>query len=952
MQKTHPLVAGILPALLLTAAAAAPQGTPARVDASTFEAKIRPVLIRECIPCHGASQQKGGLRLDTEPQTSDIKRIKAALTPGNAIQMPPSGALSANVKADIIAWLDRGAPWPKANASKSGASDPKHHWAFLPPKRPPVPKVGKSPSVNPIDAFINQRLAATKTNASGKADRLTLIRRATYDLTGLPPTPQEVDAFLADKRPGAWERVIDRLLKSPHYGEKWGRLWLDIVHYADTAGENSDHPLPHMWKYRNWVIDAFNRNLPYTKFLEHQLAGDLIAEQLTGDAARDSRIATGFLAGARRFGHDIDADMHLTYEDVIDTTSKATLGLSLACARCHDHKFDPIPQRDYYALYGIFQSTRFAYPGCEPFQQPKFLVPLTSAAEQTARETELQQLERQVATQAGEPRPTGMELLGTARVPDSGAANISTPIGKPIEVALSAGDVLLLEIHPNGNHGADTTRLELTIRGTDTSKPAAWRITDILDSLPGDAPWNGPWMFLDLAAGLRTLGERLTDISGKSALRGWRSGETPSVFGNTAQTAVDVWTSLPGRNIYVHPGPKGPVGITWTAPTGGNFAVSGVVADAHAGGDGVTWTIHKITSGMKLLTAVKDASVRTRTLETRIAKLRAQRSLDVAFACAEGTGADARLQLKGDPAVPGAIVQRGVPSFLGLPGGKVTTGSGRLELAKWITSRQNPLTARVWVNRIWQGHFGTGIVATPNDFGLRGAQPVNQPLLDWLATTFMENGWDTKRLHKLLMTSDAYQRKSGSGERAAALAAFPRRRLTAEELRDTYLKVSGALDAEPGTAHPFPPEQSWAFTQHTPFADEYDSSKRSVYVMQKRNRRTPFFALFDGPDPNTSTALRDNTTVPTQALWLMNSAFVQYMGDVLAKRTNSGTGDVDKWMTSLYRTLLGRRPSAAERADYYLLEYQLYDGKSGETPRTWNAYVKALLVSNEVLYVD
>ena len=952
MQKTHPLVAGILPALLLTAAAAAPQVTPARVDTSTFEAKIRPVLIRECIPCHGASQQKGGLRLDIEPQTSDIKRIKAALTPGNAIQMPPSGALSANVKADIMGWLDSGAPWPKVNASKSGASDPKHHWAFLPPKRPPVPKVGNSPSVNPIDAFINQRLATTKINASGKADRLTLIRRATYDLTGLPPTPQEVDAFLADKHPGAWERVIDRLLKSPHYGEKWGRLWLDIVHYADTAGENSDHPLPHMWKYRNWVIDAFNRNLPYTKFLEHQLAGDLMAEQLTGDAARDSRIATGFLAGARRFGHDIDADMHLTYEDVIDTTSKATLGLSLACARCHDHKFDPIPQRDYYALYGIFQSTRFAYPGCEPFQQPKFLVPLTSAAEQTARETELQQLERQVATQAGEPRPNGMELLGTARVPDSGAADISTPNGKPIDVALSAGDVLLLEIHPNGNHGADTTRLELTIRGTDTGKPAAWRISDTLDTLPGDAPWNGPWMFLDLAAGLRTLGERLTDINGKSALRGWRSGETPSVFGNTGQTAVDVWTSLPGRNIYVHPGSKGPVGITWTAPTDGGFTVSGVVADAHAGGDGVTWTIHKITSGMNLLETLKDASVRARTLETRIAQLRAQRNLDVAFACSEGTGADARLQLKGDPAVPGAVVERGVPSFLGLPGGKVTTGSGRLELAKWITSRQNPLTARVWVNRIWQGHFGTGIVATPNDFGLRGAQPVNQPLLDWLATTFMENAWDTKRLHKLIMTSDAYQRKSGSGERAAALAAFPRRRLTAEELRDTYLKVSGALDAKPGTAHPFPPEQSWAFTQHTPFADEYDSSKRSVYVMQKRNRRTPFFALFDGPDPNTSTALRDNTTVPTQALWLMNSAFVQSTGDALAKRTTSGTGDVDKWMTSLYRTLLGRRPSAAERADYYLLEYQLYDGKSGITPRAWSAYVKALLVSNEVLYVD
>lgn len=256
------------------------------------------------------------------------------------------------------------------------------------------------------------------------------------------------------------------------------------------------------------------------------------------------------------------------------------------------------------------------------------------------------------------------------------------------------------------------------------------------------------------------------------------------------------------------------------------------------------------------------------------------------------------------------------------------------------------------MNRLWQGHFGNGIVATPNDFGLRGAPPTNQPLLDWLAMTFMDGGWDTKRLHKLMMTSETYQRQSGDGHRASALASFPRRRLTAEELRDTYLYVSGQLDVSPGGAHPFPPEAGWSFTQHTPFADEYDSNKRSVYVMQKRNRRTPFFALFDGPDPNTSTAVRDNTTVPTQALWLMNSSFVQSSGAALAQRTSSATGDPDKWITALYRMLLGRYPSPMEKADFYALEYHLYDGQAGTTPRAWHAYVKAMLVSNEVLYVD
>ncbi|MFY8051471.1 MAG: DUF1553 domain-containing protein, partial [Armatimonadaceae bacterium] len=596
------------------------------------------------------------------------------------------------------------------------------------------------------------------------------------------------------------------------------------------------------------------------------------------------------------------------------------------------------------ALYGIFQSTRFSYPGCEPFQQPKLLVPLASEAEQKVRDAAINEIEIQLTKSTREAIPSSAVTLGGGRVPDAGAADIQHP-----NIDVQTGDVLIFEVHPNANHGADTTKLDLRISGLGAGDSV---LGDVLDALPGDAPAIGPWMFVDLSDGIRPLGERLMQIDGKASLRGWRRGDTPSVFGNNAMTSVDVWTKLPARSVFVHPGPKGPVGILWTATTTGKITVSGRIADAHPGGDGVSWQLRKIPGGAPIVKSVKDRFTQDAVLLRKLENLKQQRTIDIAFACTEGTGADARVQIKGDPAVPGAVVERGAPSFLGFPGGKVTTGSGRLELAKWITSRRNPLTARVWVNRIWQGHFGSGIVETPNDFGLRGAAPGNQPLLDWLATTFMENGWDTKRLHKLLMTSDAYQRKSGSGTRASLLASFPRRRLTAEELRDTYLMVSGMLDLSPGGAHPFPPEQTWAFTQHTPFADDYETAKRSVYVMQKRNRRSSFFALFDGPDPNTSTALRDKTTVPTQALWLMNSAFVHSTGAALAVRTQSGSGDVDMWMTALYRTLLGRHPTADERSSYYSLEYELYDGKSGVTPRAWNAYVKALLVSNEVLYVD
>lgn len=958
----------IIPLVAFATASQSPPPASLLTALTHFESKVRPLLVRECTPCHGTTQQKAGIRLDRRQNLVTIPRIRAVLSHGNAVQMPPTGPLTVSERAEILRWLDSGAPWPTQLATPLKPTGKKQHWAFKPPQQASLPGSGKRNDSSLLDTFIAKRITNAGLMAGKPADKRTLLRRATYDLTGLPPTPAEMSAFLLDNRPGAWERVIERLLASTQYGEKWGRMWLDVVHYADTTGENSDHPVPQAWKYRNWVIDSFNQNLPYNTFLKHQIAGDLLAPKLSGTAARAAQIATGFLAGARRFGHDIDADMHLTYEDVIDTTSKAALGLSLACARCHDHKYDPIPQKDYYALYGVFQSSQFSYPGCEPFQQPKQLVPLLSAIEKTALDANIALLEKEVqslkkdiemAQRAQTEDLILGKLIAKGLVPDGGSSTFENADGSRLSVDVKRGDTVLLLLHPNANHGADTTllKLNLSVDGTDTLR---WSLDDLIDTLPGanphaDSKGNAEtWTFLDMTKGLFVLPERAVAIGGQTSLRGWRHGETPSVFANTANHPVQVWTQLPPRSVFAHPGEVGPVGIAWTAPFQATVRVSGFARDAHLGGDGVTWEVRKVAGGSVLLTQSTKLMSTLSTCMTRITTLKEQRNSDMAYACIEGpTPLDAYVQIKGEPAVKGDVIPRGIPRFLGGVVPAIRTGSGRAELANWIASDKNPLTARVWVNRIWQGHFGTGIVATANDFGTRGAAPFDQALLDWLALRFIRTGWDTKAMHRTMMRSAAYKRVSGSGERAAKLAAYPRRRLTAEEVRDTYLCVANILDRVPGGAHPFPPTLSWSFTQHSPFSDDYDTNKRSVYVMQKRNRRTPFFALFDGPDPNTSTALRDNTTVPTQALWLMNNPLIHRVAALVALRTQGSSGsDTDSWLQSLYQTVLGRGPTANERTTYFMLELGLDDGESTAWKGAWVSYVRALLVSNEVLYVD
>jgi len=716
-----------------------------------FEKQVRPLLVKRCFECHDATITRGGLSLASANGWKKGGDSGPAIAPGlpdesllieainhQSLEMPPAkegGKLPASEIAILTKWVAMGAPDPRIGEEVLGGmtlEEAKAWWAFEP--LPNVPPAELAADVQHIDELLQREIERHELQTAPAADRRTLMRRLAYGLTGLPPTTAEVEAFVADESPAALSKVIDRLLKSPQYGVQWGRHWLDVVRYADTAGENSDYPLPHAWRYRNWVIDAFERDMPFDQFVRMQLAGDLLAEDSSPQEHAEGVIATGYLAIARRFGHDSDEDMHLTYEDVIDNLGKNFLGLTVGCARCHDHKYDPVSAEDYYALYGIFESTKFSFPGCEAKQRPRDLVPLIPHTEVEAL---MKEWREQNPQQENENKPT-------------------------------------------------------------------------------------------------------SDL-----------GPEPEI--------------------------------------------------------------------------------------------------PVAYAVVDDKAKNARFHERGDPEKLGTEVPRRWLSVFGGMEIPPDSGSGRRELGDWIS--QHPLAARVMVNRIWEWHFGHGLVRTSNDFGTRGEAPTHPELLDFLASRFVQSGYSVKEMHRLILQTAAYQRASATPVAADPenrwLAHFSRRRLTAEELRDSLLTASGQLDLSPGTSHPFPKESTWKFTQHHPFNAVYETNRRSAYLMVQRQSRHPFLALFDGADPNASTAARQTTTVPTQALYFINDPFFHAQAASLASIVLE-TPEDEARLLKAYRRLFQRDPTEVERqrGREFLHSYP------GDAMKKWSALSRVLLASNEYLFVE
>jgi Protein of unknown function (DUF1553)/Protein of unknown function (DUF1549)/Planctomycete cytochrome C len=756
-----------------------------------FENRVRPVLTSRCFKCHGAAKQESGLRLDSKSMARKGGDRGAAIVPGDPehsllvmaarrkgeLKMPPDEALSPEEIAGLVEWVRQGAPWPAETVRSSTrggeiTAEERRFWSFQPlvPTAPPIVH-DRCWARTPVDRFILAGLNAKDLRPVGPADKRTLLRRATFDLTGLPSSPDDVQAFVADDSPAAFAKVIDRLLASPAYGERWGRHWLDVVRYADTAGETADFPVREAYRYRNYVLASFNADKPYDRFLREQIAGDLEASGAPPEQYEERITATGFIAISRRFGFDSENYQHLTIQDTIDTLGQAVLGLSLGCARCHDHKYDPVNAADYYALYGIFDSTRYAFPGSEQTKRPRDFLPAVS--------------------------PGDAQRLKTAR-----------------DAELSA-----------------------------------------------------------LSARLETARKQ--------------SG-----------TRVDQ---------------------------------------------------------LRELTALK-------------AGLEAREPYPVLYAVAEGESHNVRIQLRGEPTRLGPEVPRRFLEVLGgdqLPASE--KGSGRRELAGWITGhRAASLVARVMVNRIWQHHFGYGLVRTENDFGARGARPTHPELLDYLAARFIQSGWSIKALHRLIMQSQTYQLSSRVDAVAANrdpddrwLGHFRRRRLDAEEIRDSLLWFGGNLDRSVGGPHPFPPVQSWGFTQHAPFTAVYETNRRSVYLMTQRIKRHPFLSLFDGADTNVSTAHRDSTTVPTQALFLMNDPFVHDQASLFAERLLAATTDEHQRIGCAFQWTLGRPPESdeQERSAAFLASYRRELASAGLSVRessrlTWAAFGRTLFARNDFLFVD
>ena len=747
-----------------------------------FEKHVRPVLVEHCYSCHSAEAEKvkGGLTLDTRqglllggesghpgvtPGRPDQSTLYEAVTWANPdMQMPPKDKLPGEAIANLKKWIEMGAPDPREQIVPNPAggrrvidmAEGRQHWAFQKPVAPALPAVQTEGwAKTDIDHFILAGLEAKGLQPVADADRRTLIRRLAFDLTGLPPTPDEVQAFVADTSPKALERVIDQYLDSPRFGERWARHWLDVARYAESSGKETNILYPHAWRYRDYVIDAFNRDKPYDLFLKEQLAGDLLAFEDKRDQA-EKIVATGFLAlgskghnnrDRRQFAMDL-------VDEQIDAVSQSMLGLTLACARCHDHKFDPVTQRDYYALAGIFLSSETLYGTYEQQQNsnPSSLIELDSEAGQVA---------------------------GLAPISPAEVAELQRRLREAVEAADNQQREVLAQRNA-GNPAANFLRVRL-------ARDRATAIQADLDLFQEDG--------------------------------------TPRAL------AMGVFD-------------------------------------------------------------------RARPM-------------------------DAPLLVRGDVKQPSDVIPRGLVEVLCAEGEplSISQGSGRLDLAYWIASPDNPLTARVLVNRVWLKLMGQGIVPTPDNFGLMGQAPTHPELLDHLALQFVAEGWSVKQLIRSILLSRVYQ--LGSGHHPGNHAVDPDntwrwrmtpRRLEAEAIRDAMLAVSGELDLYPVDGSPVARagEGREGLLNLARELTARPFNHRSIHLPIVRDQIPEFLNVFDFPDASLVTGERDSTNVPGQSLFLMNSPQVLALADAFARRLAAFEGDGPQRLAHAYELVFARPPSAAE----------------------------------------
>jgi hypothetical protein len=899
-----------------------------RAGEPDFERQIAPLLIRSCLGCHNASDSAGGLDLtERDRALAGGESGQAAIVPGKVDEsylvdrlrdgeMPPEGKgqpLSAELRGTLSAWIATGAHWPDGRRlSRFELTTPERAgrdwWSLEPPKRAPVPDVQHVDRVRtPVDAFVWARLEERGLAPAPEADRATLIRRATFDLWGLPPDPDEVDAFVADRAADAYEQLIDRLLAAPQYGERWGQHWLDVVRFGESNGYETNGLRPNAWPYRDYVIDAFNRDLPYPQFILEQLAGD----QLQADAA------TGFLvAGA----HDVvgSPDVELTrqqrsndLDDFVSTTSQTFLGLTIGCARCHDHKFDPLSQRDYYAWQALFSGV---------FHGERDVAPSLDADQQRERSQWNEQLAR-----------LELDIRRTA----ARAEPLARPSGRPAADDPRAGEPTVLRpaVHALGNIDrfapAPARFVRFTILAAHQGEPCI----DELEVLAADDGRNAALASAGATATASSVleGGKLP-IHQTAHLIDGKYGNSFSWIGS--QTAGDwVQIELP-QTVTIDR-------VEWARDRQGVFAdrvaVGYRIEIAERPGE---WQTVATADDRRTFTpaqppsqpvaaegALGDELARLRSqaevLRGRLGRRDARRIYAGTFA---GPQPIHRLQ-RGEVMQPREEVSPGTPSMIGSPAEIAPDASEaqrRLALARWLGDPSNPLVSRVMVNRIWQYHFGRGLVRTPSDFGFGGGQPSHAELLDWLALEFIDHGWRTKPLQRLIMLSSVYRQASRLDNAAAALDGgnellwrYQPRRLEAEPIHDAILSVAGTLALQgggPGYDVFLPNASNVKVYEPKPELGPAEW-RRMIYQTKPRMRAEPTFGVFDCPDASGSMARRNVSTTALQSLNLLNSPFVVQQSSKFAQRLErEHPRDVDAQIRRAFRLAFARPPASDELA--------------------------------------
>ncbi len=901
-------------------------------QAAFFEKRVRPVLAEKCFSCHGPEKQELGIRLDSRqavlqggddgkivtPGNPDQSRLVSAIRYDGDVQMPPEEQLTRQEVAALTRWVKMGLPWPGSDKPTAAPDDAfERHWAYQPVASPDPPEVQDSAwPRTPIDRFILARLESAGLSPSPAADRLTLLRRATFDLTGLPPTAEETAVFLRDQSGHAYEALVDRLLASPHYGERWGRYWLDVARYADNKGyvHFGEKRYPWAYAYRDYVVRALNEDLPYDRFITEQLAAD----QLEPESNPQALAAMGFLTLGARFSGNV----HDIIDDRIDVVTRGLMGLTVTCSRCHDHKFDPIRMSDYYGLYGVFRSST------EPIVHPLFEPPpKTEGYRKFSRELEQRQqkLEKFVTRKHAElvasARERVVEYLMAAH------AKRHQPPTENFMLLVEAGDLNPTMIQ----------RWQSYLTRTRKSQDPVWSLWHACAELKPDKFAEGMTRTIEGYEALDSS-EQVCHPLVLAAVKESRPTsieELAGCYGRLLHQISEKWQKMVASAAeQKQPRPS-------ALPDAAEEELRRVFYGAGSPPEVA------VLDGWEFLTLLPDRPAQNE-FKKLLAELQSHLSSQrhappramVLYDADERY--DPRIFLRGNPHRPGKQVPRRFPQFLSADeSGGFGPGSGRLEMARAIVDPANPLTARVLVNRVWLHHFGRGLVRTPSDFGLRSEPPSHPLLLDYLATTFVNDGWSLKRLHRRIMLSSAYRQSSQSRVREAAedpqnrlLWRMNRRRLDFEALRDSLLAVSGDLDRQIGG----PPVD---------ISGSEFSSRRTIYGFVDRMDLPELFRAFDFPDPAATSPGRDTTTIAPQALFLMNHRFVGEVARRVSARHDIATiTETTDRVRRVYVILFARDPSIeeAEFAAQFL-------GRDPEE-KNWQQYVQALLMTNEFAFFD